>query len=116
MKPRAILGLLLLAFCVASSCSAGRRSAVPVVNANVPEGATTAGEQSTGGATLRLVGSIPLPQVRGRIDHMAVDLKGQRLFVAALGNNTLEVVDLRKGERATSVSGFDEPQGCCVCC
>jgi DNA-binding beta-propeller fold protein YncE len=42
---------------------------------------------------------------------MAVDLKGQRLFVAALGNNTLEVIDLKKGERVKSVSGFDEPQG-----
>jgi DNA-binding beta-propeller fold protein YncE len=42
---------------------------------------------------------------------MAVDLKGQRLFVAALGNNTLEVIDLKKGERVASVLGFDEPQG-----
>lgn len=111
MKLRALLGLLLLAFCVASSCSAGSRSAVPVVNANVPAGITTAGEPLTSGTTLRLINSIPLPQVRGRIDHMAVDLKGQRLFVAALGNNTLEVLDLKRGERVTSVSGFDEPQG-----
>ena len=65
----------------------------------------------TSGATLRLLNSISLPQVRGRIDHMAIDLKGQRLFVAALGNNTLEVIDLKKGERTTGVSGFDEPQG-----
>jgi DNA-binding beta-propeller fold protein YncE len=42
---------------------------------------------------------------------MTVDLKGQRLFVAALGNNTLEVVDLQKGEKAKSIAGFDEPQG-----
>jgi DNA-binding beta-propeller fold protein YncE len=42
---------------------------------------------------------------------MAVDLKGQRLFVAALGNNTLEIIDLKKGDRVASVSGFDEPQG-----
>ncbi|MDQ3917476.1 MAG: hypothetical protein M3348_03290 [Acidobacteriota bacterium] len=111
MIKRALLGLLLLALCVASSCSAGRRSAVPAVNANVPAVATTASEPSPGGATLRLIGSITLPQVRGRIDHMAVDVKGQRLFVAALGNNTVEVIDLRRGERVASVSGFDEPQG-----
>ena len=43
---------------------------------------------------LRLVQTIPMPGVEGRIDHLAVDLKGQRLFVAALGNNTVEVVDL----------------------
>ncbi|MFL6332828.1 MAG: YncE family protein [Pyrinomonadaceae bacterium] len=68
-------------------------------------------EQGEGVGPLRLVNRIPLPQVRGRIDHMAVDLKGRRLFVAALGNNTLEVVDLKRGERVTSISGFDEPQG-----
>lgn len=111
MKTRALRGLLLLAFCVASSCSAGSRYAVPVVSPNAPEGSPAAGEQSSGGSTLHLINSIPLPQVRGRIDHMALDLQGQRLFVAALGNSTLEVIDLKKNERMTSIPGFDEPQG-----
>lgn len=102
---------MLLAFYVAASCSAGRQAAAPVVNASQADAATTPGEQSGGGGALRPAGSIQLPQVRGRIDHMAVDVKGGRLFVAALGNNTLEVVDLKKGERVNSVSGFDEPQG-----
>src|SRR4030095_15113554 len=48
-------------------------------------------------APLHLVQTIPLPHVEGRIDHLAVDLHGQRLFVAALGNNTLEVLDLQGG-------------------
>ncbi|MDQ3918900.1 MAG: hypothetical protein M3348_10520 [Acidobacteriota bacterium] len=60
---------------------------------------------------LKLVKRIPLPGVEGRIDHMAVDVRGQRLFVCALGNNTLEVVDLKKGERVRSVGGLREPQG-----
>ena len=111
VKTRALLILFLLAFCVTPSCSAGRRSANPVANANVSDRTTTASEQGTGGAALRLINSIPLPQVRGRIDHMAIDLKGQRLFVAAVGNNTLEVIDLKQGARVVSVSGFDEPQG-----
>ena len=38
---------------------------------------------------LKLTRTIPLPGVEGRIDHLSVDLAGQRLFVAALGNNTL---------------------------
>ena len=42
---------------------------------------------------------------------MAVDVQGQRLFVCALGNNTLEVVDLGKGERVRSIGGLHEPQG-----
>ena len=62
-------------------------------------------------AALRLVQTIPLPNVEGRIDHMAVDVPGQRLFVAALGNNSVEVVDLRTGKRSHSLGGFHEPQG-----
>lgn len=37
---------------------------------------------------------IPLPETRGRIDHLAIDLKRQRLLVAELGNDTVDVVDL----------------------
>lgn len=55
--------------------------------------------------------TIPLDQVAGRIDHMAVDVAGQRLFVSALGNDTVEVVDLAKGKRVQSLGGFAEPQG-----
>jgi DNA-binding beta-propeller fold protein YncE len=60
---------------------------------------------------LRLVQTIPLPNVEGRIDHMTADLKGQRLFIAALGNNTVEVLDLRAGKRIHSITGLHEPQG-----
>jgi DNA-binding beta-propeller fold protein YncE len=60
---------------------------------------------------LKLVQTIPLGRVEGRIDHMSADVKGQRLFVAALGNNTLEVVDLAQGKQIRSVTGLHEPQG-----
>ena len=60
---------------------------------------------------LVLVKTIVLPGVNGRIDHLAVDLQNGRLLVAALGNNTLEVVDLRAGTHARSVKGLHEPQG-----
>src|SRR5882672_9447254 len=64
-----------------------------------------------GNPPLKMVQTIPLPGVEGRIDHLSVDLKGQRLFVAALGNNTLEVVDLAQGKRIRSITGLREPQG-----
>jgi YVTN family beta-propeller protein len=54
---------------------------------------------------------IPLPGVERRIDHFAVDPAGKRLFVAALGNGTLEVVDVDAGKRITSIGGLKEPQG-----
>jgi len=60
---------------------------------------------------LRLVQTIPLAEVSGRLDHLTIDLKGQRLFVAALENGTVEVVDLRGGARVRSLAGFSKPQG-----
>jgi len=60
---------------------------------------------------LRPVQTIPLSGVAGRIDHMAADLIHKRLFVAALGNNTLEVIDLTTGARTHSIAGLHEPQG-----
>src|SRR5215467_10508277 len=60
---------------------------------------------------LNLVQTIPLSGVKGRFDHFSVDEKGKRLFVAALGNNTVEVIDLAAGKRIHSVSGMSKPQG-----
>lgn len=64
-----------------------------------------------GNPPLKLVQTIRFAKVDGRIDHMSVDVKGRRLFVAALGNNTLEVVDLFRGKQIRSVTGLREPQG-----
>ena len=63
------------------------------------------------GAELQLKQTIPLPGVEGRIDHLDLDAAGDRLFVCALGNNTADVLDLRKGERVHTISGLGSPQG-----
>jgi DNA-binding beta-propeller fold protein YncE len=68
-------------------------------------------QAQTTGAPLVLETKIPLGDVRGRIDHLAVDLKRQRLFVAELGNNSLGVVDLTAGKVLRTITGFSEPQG-----
>src|SRR5262245_58696916 len=60
---------------------------------------------------LELKQSIPLPGVKGRIDHLAWDAKGKRVFIAALGNGTVEVVDVAKGKVVRGVEGLREPQG-----
>ncbi len=60
---------------------------------------------------LRLERTIALEGVAGRIDHMAVDVASRRLFVAALGNHTVEIVDLQGGKVAARISGLGEPQG-----
>lgn len=65
-------------------------------------------------APLTLAQSIALPRVEGRIDHLAFDGRTQRLYVAALGNNTVEVLDLGPGTPLRSLPGFHEPQGIAV--
>src|SRR3954468_12494316 len=60
---------------------------------------------------LTLVRSVELPHVEGRIDHLALDPTGHKLFIAALGNNTVEVVDVAQGRHLQSLPGYREPQG-----
>jgi len=62
-------------------------------------------------ASLTLERTILLPGVEGRIDHFSLDATGHRLFVAALGNNTVEVVSLAEGKVIRSLTGLAEPQG-----
>jgi DNA-binding beta-propeller fold protein YncE len=58
-----------------------------------------------------LKGRIELPNVEGRIDHFSADVKGQRLFMAALGNHTVEVLDVQSGKRVHTIADLAEPQG-----
>jgi outer membrane protein assembly factor BamB len=60
---------------------------------------------------LTQVQTIPLDGVEGRIDHFELDAKGKRLFVAALGNDTVEVVDLVAGKVTQHISNLRTPQG-----
>ena len=60
---------------------------------------------------LRLLTTIPMPGVEGRIDHLAADVQGQRVFVAALGNHSVEVVDIKTGKVIHSIKNLNEPQG-----
>src|SRR5258708_40120458 len=65
----------------------------------------------TAEAPLVLETKIPLGNVSGRIDHLGIDVKRQRLFVAELGNNSLGVVDLAAGKVLRTIAGLSEPQG-----
>ena len=87
---------------------------VPVVVLVLVLGGTTALSQETSrpqhSKPLVLTGAIPLPNVVGRIDHLAFDGKGH-LFVSALGNDSEEVIDLSAGARVRTISGIPRPQG-----
>jgi WD40 repeat protein len=69
------------------------------------------GQKSYGLEKLTLIKEISMPLVKGRIDHMAVNLKNKMLYLAALGNNTVKVIDLEKGSLVHSIKGIEEPQG-----
>jgi DNA-binding beta-propeller fold protein YncE len=59
---------------------------------------------------LVLKSRIPLANVKGRMDHLGVDVKGQRLFAAAFDNHTLEIIDVQAGKRVRTIADLEEPQ------
>jgi DNA-binding beta-propeller fold protein YncE len=61
--------------------------------------------------SLHLESEIVLTGVEGRIDHLAADVAGKRVFIAAHDNGTLEIVDLAQGKRTAEIKGLKEPQG-----
>lgn len=71
------------------------------------------GQKPFGENYLHLIKTILLPNVKGRIDHLDINVKEQIIYIAALGNNSVEVVDLKNGKVIHSISGLDEPQGVC---
>jgi YVTN family beta-propeller protein len=62
-------------------------------------------------ASFELKAKIPLADVHGRIDHLAVDVARQRLYVAELGNDSVGVIDLKENKVLRTLTGFAEPQG-----
>ena len=62
-------------------------------------------------APLVLTGAIPLPNVKGRIDHFGFDPIHNRLFLSALGNNTEEIIGLSAQTVVHTISGVPTPQG-----
>src|SRR5216683_5600616 len=60
---------------------------------------------------LQLEEQILVPGVAGRLDHFTADAKRKRLFVSALGNNTVEVIDVFAGKVIRSIKGLSQPQG-----
>ncbi len=74
-------------------------------------GPRSSADAADGGKLLTLVETIPLSGVEGRIDHFGLDAKGKRLFIAGLGNNTVEVVDLAAGKVVHQIKNLQGPQG-----
>ena len=66
---------------------------------------------ATGPDPLSLEAKIPLGQVKGRIDHLAIDAARQRLYVAELGNDSVGVIDLKDSKTVRTITGLREPQG-----
>ena len=92
------LGLALFTY-LAGGCNSGSREEKP--------GATPPPKAAP---LLTLERTVSLPNVKGGFDLMALDAAGQRLFVAAEDNHTVEVIDVRAGRALASLPGFNEPK------
>ena len=90
-----------------------KRQTIFVVICLILASTGTRNAHAQGKLPLQLIQTIPMPGVSGRMDHLGVDVEGERLFAAALGNsqNTVEVIDLKAGKRIFSVGGQNMPQG-----
>lgn len=95
MTRAAALSTLLALLALATGCHVGARDIAPADPAS----------------PLRLERTITLPDVRGRIDHLALDLANRTLFVAENGNGSVDRVDLASGKITGRIAGLHEPQG-----
>jgi DNA-binding beta-propeller fold protein YncE len=77
----------------------------------VLSGLTTAHGTPASSTELTVETKIPLGDISGRIDHLAVDLLRHRLYVAELGNDSIGVVDLEAGKTIRTLTGLHAPQG-----
>lgn len=83
--------------------------AVFMTDGRAPEAAGAPSHEEL--APLQLIQRIPVPGVSGRIDHFTAYPKRRLLIFAALGNNTVEVINTFEGKVIQSIKGLDEPQG-----
>ena len=95
--PFSIGSLVLLAFTL-TACQPQQAAAPPA-----PQPA------AEGASPLVLTASLPLEGVKGRFDHFASG-KG-KVFLSALGNNSVEIIDLFQGTRIHEITGVPNPQG-----
>lgn len=94
-----VAGLLGLGGCAQRGCVLRSYDTAPTINmpgVGVPKGELAAN-------------AIP-----GRLDHLAYDPVTNRLYVAALEQGSLEVIDLKTRKRIVRVEGLKKPQGIAV--
>ena len=62
-------------------------------------------------APLTLQRTIPLPGITGKFDHLAIDTAGDRLFIAATSNHSVEVIDPAADKVDQRITGLGKPHG-----
>jgi DNA-binding beta-propeller fold protein YncE len=84
-------------------------AALGIAVATLLSAAPSFADSATATAPLRLIRTVKLPAIDGDFDHFGVDLKGNRLFLAAEEHHTVELFDLQSGAPIRSIPGFDTP-------
>ena len=62
-------------------------------------------------APLKLIQTVQMPGIKKGFDHLTPDVRGDRLFVAAEWNGTIEVYDMKTGRHLHSIAGLGRPHG-----
>ncbi|HEV2493864.1 MAG TPA: YncE family protein [Terriglobia bacterium] len=106
MSKRSEVCRLILTVGLSAMCMGGVSAALALALGINPPRSASRSEQP-----LVQIGKIPLPGVEGRIDHFGIDLDRRRLFMSALGNNTVEILDLKTNKRVGTIHELREPQG-----
>jgi len=96
---------------VLANYTLGRDEIVKHVDALIEQLAAAGSARAADSPPLVIESKITLGEVHGRIDHLGVNLKRDRLYVAELGNDSIGVVDLKAGRTLQTVRGLKEPQG-----
>jgi DNA-binding beta-propeller fold protein YncE len=94
-----------------TACDLTIATLIGVAATTLPVASAPASAQLVNSSPLQLETKIPLGDIQGRIDHMAIDLARQRLFVAELGSDAVGVVDVNEGKVLHVITGLKEPQG-----
>jgi len=91
------------------------RTLIAILVASLASHATAARDVTATDANqapvLEAAGKVELPGYEGDFDHFEVDLKGNRLFLAAEDHNTLEVFDLKSLQHLKTIEGLETPHG-----
>ena len=63
-----------------------------------------------GPEVLKQLRDVTVEDIEGVVEHMAADVKGNRIFLAATGNNSIEIFDSQTLQHLGQIKGLSQPE------